>query len=69
MLQTALDILRPVAYIFVGVEDQINGAGHVMLALAFAHVVHRAVILVGVIRYVIVLLIARYFVRCKEGMR
>jgi len=34
-----------------------------MLALALAHVIHCAVVLVRVIGYVIVLLVARHFIR------
>lgn len=65
VLQTTLDILRPVADILVGVEDQIHRTRHVMLALALAHVIHRAVVLVRVVRYMIVLLVAHHFV-CYE---
>lgn len=66
MLQTALDILRPVADVLVGIEDQIHGTGHVMFALALAHIIHRAVVLVRMVRYVIVLLVAHHFVRCEN---
>lgn len=69
VLQTTLDILWPVAYVFVGVEDQINRAGHVMLALTFAHIVHRTVVLVSVIRYMIVLLVTHNFVRYKKNIK
>lgn len=58
MVKTALNVFRPVADIFIGIEDKIDGTGHVMLALALAHVVHGAVVLIFVIRYVIVLLVA-----------
>lgn len=65
VLQTALDILRPVADILVRIKDQIHRTGHVMFALALAHIVHRAIILVGVIRYMIVFFVALHLVRCK----
>lgn len=57
MLQTTLDVLRPIANVLIGIEDQIDRAGHVMLALALAHIVHRAIILIRMIRYVIVFLV------------
>lgn len=65
MMQTALDILRPVADVLVRIKDQVHRAGHVMLALTLAHIVHRAIILVRMIRYMIVFLVAQHFVRCK----
>lgn len=37
------DVLDPIAYVLVYVEDQVLWAWHVMLSLAFAHVVHGAV--------------------------
>lgn len=66
VLQTALDVLRPVANVLVGVEDKIHGTGHVMLAFSLAHVVHRAIVLIRVIRYVIVLLVAQHLIRCEK---
>lgn len=69
MLQTALDILWPVADVLVRIKDQVHRTGHVMLALALAHIVHCAIILVRVIRYMIVFFVARHFVRCKIYFR
>lgn len=57
MLQTTLDILRPIANVLIGIEDQIHRARHVMLALALTHIVHRAIILIRMIRYMIVFLV------------
>lgn len=68
VVQTALNVLWPVAYVLVRIEDQINRTRHVMLALALAHVVHRAIVLVRVIRYMIVLLVTRHFVRYKKSI-
>lgn len=65
VLKATLYVLGPVADVFVRVEDEVYGTGHVMLALSFAHVVHRAVVLVWVVRYVVVFLIACDLVRCK----
>lgn len=65
VLQATLDVLGPIADIFVGVEYEVHRTGHVVLALALAHVVHRAVIFVRVVRYVIVLLVARHLVSCN----
>lgn len=65
VLQATLDILRPIADILVRIKDQVHRTGHVMLALALAHIVHRAIILVRVIRYMIVFFVARHFVRYK----
>lgn len=63
VLQTALHVLRPVADVLVRVEHQVHRAGHVVLALTLAHVVHRAVALVRVVGDVVVLLLASHLVR------
>lgn len=65
MVGAALDVFGPVAHILVGVEDQVLRTGHVMFPLAFAHVVHRAVRLVGMVRNVSVFFFADDLVRCK----
>lgn len=65
VLQTTLDILRPITNIFIGIEDQIHRAGHVMFALALTHIVHRAIILIRMIRYMIVFLVTKHFICCK----
>lgn len=65
MLQTTLDILRPIANVFIGIEDQIYRAGHVMFALALAHIVHRAIILIRMIRYMIVFLVTNRLISCE----
>lgn len=63
MLLTALDILRPIAHVLVGVEHEHSGTWHVMLSFAFAHVVMCAVELVAMITDMTVLLGARHLVR------
>lgn len=57
MMQTTFDILRPIAYVLIGIKDKIHRTRHVMLALALAHIVHRAIILIRMIRYMIVFLV------------
>ena len=66
VLETALDVFRPVADVLVGIEDEVHRAGHVVLALAFAHVVHRAVVPVLVVRDVVVLLLASHLVSWRK---
>lgn len=65
VMETALDVLRPVANVLVRIEHEINRTGHVMFAFSLAHVVHRAIVLVGMVRYVIVLLVASHLVGYK----
>lgn len=62
MVLASLNVLGPIADVLVGVKYKIGGAGHVVLALSFAHVVVRAVDLVRVVADVTVLLGARHFV-------
>lgn len=49
VVRAAFHVLGPVAHVLVGVENQLRRAGHVVLALALAHVVHGAVQLVSVV--------------------
>lgn len=60
VLRAALYVLRPVAHVLVGVEHEVGRTGHVVLTLALAHVVHRAVRLVRVVGDVTVLLLASH---------
>ncbi|CAB0011790.1 unnamed protein product, partial [Nesidiocoris tenuis] len=58
MLRASFNVFRPVAHVFVGVEDEVGRAGHVVFPFAFAHVVHGAVRLIRVVRDVAVLFLA-----------
>ena len=69
MVLAALDVLRPVAHVLVGVKYKIGRAGHVVLALSLAHVVVGAVVLVRVVADVAVLLRARHLVGWMERDR
>lgn len=64
MMLTSLDILGPIAHVLGRIEDEIRRAWHVMFALTFAHVIVRAVGLVGMIADVTILLFARDLVGC-----
>lgn len=56
MCLTSFHVLGPVTDGFFEVEDQVHGTGHVVLALALAHEVVGAVLLVPVVRDEAVLL-------------
>lgn len=49
MLRATFNVFGPVADVFVGVEDEIGRAGHVVFPFSFAHVVHSAVGFVWVV--------------------
>lgn len=65
MVLTTFYVLWPIADVLIVVEDQVLRAGHVVLPLAFAHVVHGAVSFVRVVGYVAVFLFAYHFVGCE----
>lgn len=63
MLYASVNVFRPIANIFIGIKYQIYRAGHVMLPFALTHIVHSAVVLVRMIRYVVVFFITAYLIR------
>lgn len=66
-LLAAFHVLGPVANALLQVEDKVLRARHVMFALALAHVVHGAVLLVLVVADEAVLLLAHHFVFVCKG--
>lgn len=62
MLKTSFNVLRPIANILVWIKNKVHWTRHVVLSFTFAHVVHSAIVFIGVIRNVIVLLFAGNFV-------
>lgn len=67
MALAAFDILGPIAHVLVGIEYQIGGAWHVVLAFTFAHEVVRAVALVRMVANVTVLFRASDLVSWKRA--
>lgn len=49
MMHTALYILWPVTHVFIGIEDQVGWARHVVLPFSFTHIIHSAICFVWVV--------------------
>lgn len=64
MMLTSFHVLRPIAYVLVGIEDKVRRTRHVMLAFTLAHVVVGAVQFVRMIADMAILLVASDLVSC-----